>query len=118
MPSSVHEIQEQAEAETAALYGDARYTDVEEGEESPGALDMGEAINAAMPDQGTAEVIDLQAARQRLAAIKARQGNAGLRALALRLGIDGVPCNNPERVAALILDRLREQPGLAEKIAA
>ncbi len=112
------EIQAQAEAETAALYGDARYTDVEDGEEeSPAALDMGDAINTAMPGQRTAEIIDLQAVRQRLAAIQARQGNAGLRALALRLGIDGVPRSNPERVAALILDRLREQPGLVEKIA-
>ena len=113
------EVQAQAEAETAALYGDARYTDVEDDDqESPAAFDMGQAINAAMPDQGTAEVIDLEAARQRLAAVQARQGNAGLRALAVRLGIDGVPRSNPERVAALILNRLREQPGLAEKIAA
>lgn len=112
-------IQAQAEAETAALYGAARYTDVEDGEpESPDALDMGEAINAALPGQGTAEIIDLQAVRQRLAAIQVRQGNVGLRALALRLGIDGVPRNNPERVTALILARLREQPRLAEKIAA
>lgn len=109
-------IQAQAEAETAMLYGDARYTDAEvDDQQSPAAL---EVINAAMPGQGAAEIIDLETTRQRLAAIQARQGNAGLRALALRLGIDGVPRSNPERVAALILDRLREQPGLAEKIAA
>lgn len=112
-------IQAEAEAETAALYGDARYTDAEDtDQESPVALDLGEAINSALPDEGSAEVIDLEAVRKRLAAVQTHQGNAGLRALAVRLGIDKVPNSNPERVAALILDRLREQPGLAGMIAA
>lgn len=110
-------IQAEAEADMATLYGNARHTDADsdsDEQEKPPVLDLGAAINAAT----SAEVIDLGPVRHRLKAVQARQGNAGLRALALKLGIDGVPRSNPEQVVTLILRRLREQPGLIEKIAA
>ncbi|WP_300295962.1 hypothetical protein [Ferrovibrio sp.] len=123
------EMRQSVEADHSAAFDDGDATEEEKTDTSTPTSDkLGAAVSEAATQREAAKSAivaeavarQLGVARGNLDKIHTAQGMAGLRALALRIGIKaGLPRKDAEKVKAMILDKCREQPDLiSSKIAA